>query len=109
MRRIFPVFSLSFSRKTIATVLAIIMYGVGHIYLGAARRGIAILFVGLGLLLMGHPGFLTLEYAAGDEMQFTTAMIMVFVLMAAGLTSFGFWIWQIFDARKVAKQQTIEA
>lgn len=103
-----PVFSLSISRKTIATVLAIVMYGVGHIYLGAARRGIAILFIGLGLSFIGYPGYMALEYAVGDP-QFTTAMIIVFVLAAAGLVSLGFWVWQIFDARKVAKQQAIEA
>jgi hypothetical protein len=103
------VFSLSFSRKTIATVLAIIMYGVGHIYLGAARRGIAILFVGLGLSLMGYPGFRALEYAGGAEMEFTAAMIIVFMLAATGLVSLGFWIWQILDARSVAKKQAIEA
>jgi len=102
-------FSLSISRKTIATALAVIMYGVGHIYLGASKRGIAILSVGIGLSLIGYPGFLAVEYSMGTDMTFSTAMIIVFMLAAAGLVSLGFWIWQIFDARKIAKQQMVEA
>lgn len=98
----------SISRKWVAIVLAIVMYGVGHIYLGAARRGIAILFIGMGLSLMGIPGYFALEYVAGKEFEFTSAMIVIFGLAAAGFVSLGFWIWQIFDARKLAKQQ-IEA
>jgi hypothetical protein len=39
----------------------------------------------------------------------STAMIIGFVLIAAIIVEFGFWVWQIFDARKVAKMQAIEA
>jgi hypothetical protein len=34
--------------------------------------------------------------------------IMVLALMMVGLGAVGFWIWQILDARKIAKQQGIE-
>ncbi len=34
--------------------------------------------------------------------------IMMLALMMVGLGSIGFWIWQILDARKIAKQQAIE-
>jgi hypothetical protein len=101
------VFSLS--RKTIATILAIVMYGVGHIYLGAARRGIAILVIGMGLSTISYPGILMFGYVAGDSIELSTAMIIGFVLIAAIIVEFGFWVWQIFDARKVAKTQAIEA
>jgi hypothetical protein len=101
---------IGLSRKTIATILAII-FGVGHIYLGAFRRGIAVLTVGIGLSLIAYPGFLGINSVLGLNMTqgLSTTTIIVISLMVVGIGSIGFWIWQIFDARKIAKQQAIEA
>jgi TM2 domain-containing membrane protein YozV len=98
-------------RKTIAMILAIVpgffgIFGLGHIYLGAIRRGIAILAIGIGLILIAYPGYVSFQYAMGT---INTTMIVVVALVMAGLAAVGFWIWQILDARKIAKQQAIEA
>ena len=99
----------SISRKTIATILAVVMFGIGHIYLGSGRRGIAILVIGIGLSLIGYPGYLGFDSILGlKTSNISGAMIMIITLAAAILVSLGFWVWQIFDARKIAKQQ-IEA
>lgn len=104
---VFSMFSIS--RKTIATILAVVMYGVGHIYLGAGRRGIAILAIGIGLSLIAYPGYLGFDSVLGlKTSNISAAMIIIITLATASLVSLGFWVWQIFDARKIAKQQ-IEA
>jgi hypothetical protein len=96
-------------RVTIATLLAVI-YGVGHIYTGQVRRGIAILIIGFGLSLISYPGLTSFQYLAGMDLQaISISMIANLSLIAVGLGSFVFWVWQIFDARKIAKQQAIEA
>ncbi len=97
-------------RGTIATILAVILFGMGHIYLGQFRRGIAILTIGIGLVLIAYPGFIGIQYISGIDMQAITRSTVVNIsLFAVGLGSIGFWIWQILDARKLARQQIAEA
>lgn len=123
MRRLLHVLSLSIfdvvtsrlGRKTIATILAIVpglfgIFGMGHIYLGSTRRGIAILAIGIGLVLIAYPGYASFQYVAWTNLEtISTAMITIVALIMVGLGAVGFWIWQILDARKIAKQQAIEA
>ena len=101
---------IGISKKTIATILAIVLYGVGHIYLGSFKRGIGILVIGIGLSLVAYPGFISMSSVLGLNMTEGLSMstIIVLSLMMVGLGSIGFWIWQILDARKIAKQQAIE-
>ncbi|HXV45413.1 MAG TPA: hypothetical protein VD736_01955 [Nitrososphaera sp.] len=96
-------------RVTVVTLLAIV-YGVGHIYAGQVRRGIAVLIIGFGLSLISYPGYTSIQHLSGTDLQaLSINMIVNLSLIAVGLGSFVFWVWQIFDARKVAKQQAIEA
>lgn len=101
---------IGLSRNLIATVLAIVIPGIGHVYLGAFRRGIGILVAGIGLLLVSYPGFLGINSVLTSNMTQGMSMtsIMVLALMMVGLGAIGFWIWQILDAKKIAKQQSIE-
>lgn len=101
---------IGLGRKAIATVMAIV-FGVGHIYLGETRRGIAILAIGVGLSLISYPGYLGYQNITVINLQaINSAAIISVSLFAVGLGSIGFWAWQIFDARKIAaKQQAIEA
>jgi hypothetical protein len=95
-------------RLTLATVLAIVP-GVGHIYLGTARRGIGILLTAIGLFLLGYPGFTNLQYITWTEQGMMTITAMIIIgLAVSGLGAIGLWAWQLVDARKIAKQQ-IEA
>lgn len=100
---------IGLSRKIIATLLAIVP-GIGHIYLRAFRRGIGIIVAGIGLALVSYPGFLGINSVLALNMTKGISMtsIMILALMMVGLGAIGFWIWQILDARKIAKQQAIE-
>jgi hypothetical protein len=101
-------------RTNIAMILAIApgfigIFGIGHVYLGATRRGIAILAIGIGLALITYAGYASYQYVAWTSLEtITTTMITVIALIMVGLGAIGFWIWQIFDARKIAKQQATE-
>jgi hypothetical protein len=98
-------------RKTIATLLSVVMFGAGHIFLGETKRGIAIVVMGIGLSLISYPGFLGIQNVTGASLQAISVTAMVSIgLFAVGLGSIGFWIWQILDSRKIAtRQQSIEA
>jgi hypothetical protein len=81
------------------------LLGLGHIYVGKVERGIGILISGiiiyvlLIIMVISFPSFLILapdESSVGIEV-----ILMVFVL---GIAYFVLWIWQIFNARKLAKK-----
>jgi hypothetical protein len=81
------------------------LLGLGHIYVGKVERGIGILISGiiiyvlLIIMVISFPSFLIL---APDESSLGIGVIlMVFVL---GIAYFVLWIWQIFNARKLAKR-----
>lgn len=112
---IFDVVTSRLGRNTIATVLAVVpglfgIFGLGHIYLGAARRGIAILAIGIGLVLIAYPGYANFQYMVGIISGATgTSTITVAALIVSGFAAVGLLIWQVFDARKIARQQATEA
>lgn len=102
-------------RMNIATILAVVpgllgIFGMGHIYLGAVRRGITILPIGIGFALICYSGYASLPYVAWSDITIvSTAMITVLALVLVGfIGAIGCLVWQIFDARKIAKQQTTE-
>jgi len=101
---------IGLSRKTIATLLSVVIFGVGHMYLGSFRRGVGILATGIGLSLISYPGFLGINSVLGLTLTggLSMTMIIVLALMMVGLGAIGFWVWQIRDARKIAKHQAIE-
>ena len=82
------------------------LLGLGHIYVGKVERGIGILISGIIIyvlliimMVISFPSFLIL---APDESSVSIGVIlMVFVL---GIAYFVLWIWQIFNARKLAKR-----
>jgi hypothetical protein len=79
--------------------------GLGHIFVGKIGRGVGLLISGiiiyvlLIIMIISFPSFLIL---ASDESSLGIGIIlMVFVL---GITYFVLWIWQLFNARKLAKK-----
>ena len=84
------------------------LLGLGHIYIGNVGRGIGILISGIIIYVMyiiiiifslSLQGLLFLgvdESPIGIE-----AILIIFVL---GIAYFVLWIWQIFNARKLAKK-----
>jgi TM2 domain-containing membrane protein YozV len=91
--------------------------GAGHLYVGKVRKGLILLFVGLILGLISSlsfiVGFFSLPFLIPYE-TFLEPIIpswIVYLVAAAiisGLTYFGLWIWQSFDAYKAAQQYNEE-
>src|SRR5687768_10944067 len=65
----------------ITIILAVILSGLGHIYLGFVKRGIIILIIGIALWAVA------------------TWLIPVF----GWILGVAYWIWQIYDAYKLYK------
>ena len=100
----------------ITAILALVggffgIWGLGHLYIGKVGRGIAIL--ALGLLLQGSIiGFFLLPVMFAGPMMAPPPgpgpQTMVTLLMPAviiwGIIVFVCFIWQVFDAYKLAKQ-----
>ncbi|MBI3640299.1 MAG: hypothetical protein HY223_08305 [Thaumarchaeota archaeon] len=92
---------LQSKKKSMAltTILAFLVVGVGHIYIGRTRRGIALLIIGLVAdTLISGMAFLMLSQ--GDTSSITDSPSFVAVFVAASIGSLVFFIWQIMDARK---------
>ena len=88
----------------ITTILAIIMGGVGHIYVGRIKRGIVILLIDL----VSGAIFSIAQYLSmpQDMMNhsMTTDMPYFGVYVAALIGIIIFFIWQIIDARKECRK-----
>jgi TM2 domain-containing membrane protein YozV len=87
--------------------------GIGHMYVGKVRRGIIIL-IG-GFLLFFIPLFLLaslyapLQHDRGFEgpdypSVYSVGFLIGYGLIPASLIYLAYFIWQIFDARKLAKK-----
>ncbi len=77
----------------IAVMLAILIgfigfYGMGHLYVGRIRRGIAILLIDWAISIIG--------------IVFVVILLPLGILFLLG--SFALFIWQIFDAHGLARQ-----
>ena len=71
------------------------LYGIGHLYVGALGRGLLFFFVGLILEIISWVSLLA--FLSEEALP-----ILLDLLLLAGLLAF--WVWQIFDARKVCRQ-----
>ena len=83
--------------ESITLLLAIlpgllVILGLGHLYLGASRRGIGFLIVGLVMLIVGLPAVLSNH--PGTILVGTVILISTIPL----------FIWQIIDSRKLCRQ-----
>jgi len=80
----------------IAAILSLIIMGLGQIYVGKLKRGLALLFLGIILGVVNVVLFFGLFVVVGP------AALAVPVIL--GIVSLIIWIWQIFDAYKLAKK-----
>lgn len=83
-------------------MIGIGVFGIGHIYVGRIGRGLALIVISIAIhipLVMGalllFPMLLLSAAAFG-------ALFIGLVLL--GLVNLGLWIWQGYDAYKLAKQ-----
>ena len=109
----------------IAVVLALVLgiiglWGMGHIYVGKVRKGIKFLAFGIAVVTITYLGFGgiiilgvgiagALARLAGDLVAAVVAVlvstILVLLLLAIAVIVFlAGWIWQAYDAYKLAKQ-----
>ena len=82
----------------IALILSVIIPGLGQIYCGKVGRGISILVASIILAPIIYFFTCAVFVATGSG---TAAVI---GLLATGLIGFAIWIWNILDARDVAKE-----
>ena len=88
----------------LTTILAFLIMGVGHIYVGETKRGIILLVIGmvLGTLSSGLAAIGELmeeEYLIGSGAYFLLG-----IAAALGLALIVLWIWQIFNARTACRK-----
>jgi hypothetical protein len=84
------------------------LLGLGHIFIGNVGRGIGILILGIVIyvlfiiIIIFSLSLQGLLFLGADESPIgIEAILFIFVL---GIAYFVFWIWQIFNARKLAKK-----
>ena len=73
-------------RLGLTILLAVLVSGVGHIYLGVIKRGIIILIVAI-ILGITIPLFIPVPYS--------------WIIMI------GYWVWQIYDAYEQYKKMNV--
>jgi hypothetical protein len=87
-----------------------VLLGLGHIFVGKIGKGFGILVSGIimyvlfVIMAVSLPGMLLLglvESSSGDAGSGGMIFIIMFIL---GIAYLVFWIWQIFNARKLAKK-----
>lgn len=92
---------MSYKNETTAILLAFFLgfiglYGIGHLYVGALGRGLVLFFAGGILEIISWVSLLA--FLSGEALP-----ILIDLLLLVGLLTF--WVWQIFDARKVCRQK----
>ena len=96
---------LQSKKKSMAltTILAFLVMGVGHIYVGRIKRGIVLLVAGLvtGTLITGLAFFLLPQ---GKTSPIAPDMTSLAVFSGLTIGLFVLFIWQIINARKECKK-----
>jgi len=108
-----PSKQLELKSEGTALVLAILLgliglWGIGQIYCSRIGRGIAMLI--FGLVIAGINGFIMLTYYSMTLSNFldeadnvSESSYMIFFLLSFGIIYVGFFFYQIFDARALAR------
>jgi TM2 domain-containing membrane protein YozV len=73
-------------RLWLTILLAVVISGLGHIYLGYVKRGIIILIIGV-ILTFAMPLFIPIPWS--------------------WIITLGYWLWQIWDAYKHYKKLNV--
>ncbi|MDR3205817.1 MAG: zinc ribbon domain-containing protein [Candidatus Methanoplasma sp.] len=97
-------YQLPLKNTGVAVILAFLFTGLGHLYIGKIKRGIAVL-IG-GILLPSISLVLFLPFLIVDSGGATDPAIGAFLalLIVVGLIDVIYWIWNIVDAYNLAKE-----
>ena len=107
-----------YKSEGVTLVLSIVLglmglMGIGHIYVGKVKRGIAILIGGIFIwVIVFIPiGFLSVldESQELSEEEIMTNLLgpMMGALIIGGITGFGLFIWQILNARSLCRDYNL--
>ncbi|HJT86185.1 MAG TPA: zinc ribbon domain-containing protein [Nitrososphaeraceae archaeon] len=85
------------------------LQGVGHIYVGKVGKGIGILISGIiiAFLLIFSTVSLQGIFFFEDDISSSNSgieVVAIFIIFISGIAYLVLWIWQIFNARKLAKK-----
>ena len=83
-------------RLFLASLLGLILPGIGHLYLGFIRRGMIVLVIGFAITIGVSIGQSNYDYN-GD-------LLFEFVLFISFIIWIATGVWQIFDLRKIIKK-----
>src|ERR1043166_4049340 len=84
-------------RLFLASLLGLILPGIGHLYLGFIRRGMIVLVIGFAITIGVSAGQSNYDY--NDGLLFGLVLFISFIIwIAAG-------VWQIFDLRLTIKKR----
>jgi len=87
----------------IAGLGGIVLFGLGHFYVGKIVRGIVLLVVGIVLKIA-----LLASYFVGIVTLITGNGTWFGILILVAVLNLGLWIWQIYDPYKLAKTYNAE-
>jgi TM2 domain-containing membrane protein YozV len=83
----------------LAGLAGLVLFGIGHFYVGKIGRGVVLLVVGI-VLKLAIP---LLWFGSAMELTFTQAGPATGLLILFALLNLITWIWQIYDAYRLAK------
>ena len=84
-------------RLFLASLLGLILPGIGHLYLGFTRRGMIVLLIAFAITIGVSVGQSNYDYNGG--LLFGFVLVISFIIwIAAG-------VWQIFDLRLIIKKR----
>ncbi len=92
----------------LTTFLAILVMGVGHIYVGQTKRGVYLLVLGIVLTVAFSSSNGVGEFYASESRSLGTGLMYILFALVISIVLFVTWIWQIFNARKTCNQHNAQ-
>ena len=86
------------------------LLGLGHIFVGKIGKGFGILVSGIiiyvlfVIMAISLPGMLLLGLVESSTRDAGSGRIIFIIMFILGIAYLVFWIWQIFNAKKLAKK-----
>jgi TM2 domain-containing membrane protein YozV len=79
---------ISTSKKILAVILSIVIWGLGHMYIGRIKRGIVILLSGIAIMFLAS--------------VLTSSLVSLLVAL-------GYLIWLIYDLSKIIRKINLQS
>jgi TM2 domain-containing membrane protein YozV len=86
----------------LAFFVGIGLFGIGHIYVGRIGRGLVLLVISVGIRILLFLGLVALPLSVLVRASAFGGWFMLVVVL--GLVNLALWVWQTYDAYRLAKQ-----